>query len=154
MPLAEMYTTVKYHNKFSLQKFSPAINHDLEHSIEERSAGGSHSEYETLAQGLCMSMTINNGQGGYTYAIKRRCHRYNGETCIQLCSVRSLAEKDLQNRRRRWRTIGALHVYAPRPTSDRSTVTHPSIGMKVLWHDDFQTTNGCGPNYCCCFVQT
>lgn len=137
----------------SLQEFSPTITHDPEHSIDERSVGGSHSEYETLAQGLCMTMTINNAQGGYTYAIKRRCHRYNDETCTQLCSARSLAEKDAQTRRRRWRAVGALHVYAPRPISDRSTITHPSIGMKVLWYDEFQNASGCGPNYCCCFVQ-
>lgn len=139
-----------------MQEFSPAIDYGLEHSIEERSAGGSHSEYETIAQGLCMSMTINNGQHGCTFAVRRRCYRLNGETCNDLCSARSLASLDeYRNRHRtgRWKAIGAVHVYHPRPYSYRSTVTHPRIGFKVLWHDDYQSEGGCGPNYCCCFVQ-
>ena len=139
-----------------MQGFSPAIDHDLEHSIEERSTGDSHSEYETIAQGVCMSMTINHGQYGCTFAVQRLCDRYNKETCIDLCSARSLALLDeYRNRYRngKWKAIGAVHVYHPRPHSSRSTVIHPSVGFKVLWHDDYQSDGGCGPNYCCCFVQ-
>lgn len=136
------------------QEFTPAVNYDPEqHSIEERRAYGSHSEYETIAQGLCMSMTIKNGQQGCTFAVRRRCFYRSKETCNDLCTANKLVTKDQQYSRRKWRAIGAVHVYMPRPHSYKSTVTHPSIGLKTLWHNDIQNERRCGPNYCCCFVQ-
>ena len=127
---------------------------DPDHSIEERSTSSWHSEYETIAQGLCTTMTINNGQGGWIYAIKRRCHSHYPVTCSQLCSARSLADKDPKTRNYKWRSIGALHVYAPRPASAQSTVTNPFMGYKVLWHPHYHSAGGCGPNYCCCLAST
>ena len=148
------YGSHSEYDEHSIEEGSAGGSHSeySEHSIEKRSAGGSHSEYETIAQGLCMSMTIKNGQQGCTFAVRRRCYR-NKETCSDLCTANKLVTKDQQYGRRKWRAIGAVHVYMPRPHSYKSTVTHPSIGLKALWHNDYQNKRGCGPNYCCCFVQ-
>ena len=135
-----------------MQGFTPAINHDPEHSIEERSTHSAHSAYETIAQGLCTTMTIINGEKGCTYAVRRYCSRYRTETCSDLCSARRLAQKDSQYSRRAWRSIGAVHVYERRPHSLRSTVINPTLGFKVLWYNNYHTQGSCGPNYCCCFV--
>lgn len=132
---------------------TPAIDVDPEHIVEERSAYSWHSEYETIAQGLCTTMTILNGQAGWTYAVRRYCSRDQLETCNELCPARSLTRADRSNQNRKWEAIGALHVYQPRPLSESSTVSHPSMGLKVLWEPNYQSSTRCGPNYCCCFVR-
>jgi hypothetical protein len=131
---------MKHYN--TLQALTGAVNHDPdpEQHIIERSVRR-HDEYETIAQGLCTTMSIISDQRGFTYAIGRRCFRNGREICTVLCR-RKLSQG--------W-AIGAVHVYKSRPYSWRSSVTNPRMGFKVLWRADYHNYDGCGPNYCCCF---
>ena len=84
-----------------MQEFSGPVNYDdpdLEQHIIEKRGGARHSEYQTIAQGVCMAMTIINGQQGCTFAVQRLCMRFGHETCTDLCSMKNLAELDHQYR--------------------------------------------------------
>ena len=83
-----------------MQEFSGPVDYDpdLEQHIIEKRDGVRHDEYEAIAQGVCMAMTIMNGQQGCTFAVQRRCVSNSRETCTHLCSKKKLAELDEQYR--------------------------------------------------------
>ena len=152
------YTTIHLHKTiniilFSLQEFSPAIDNEPDHIIEKRRPIGRHDQYETLAQMTCTSMAIKNGRSGWIYAVRRKC-RYTTYSCRFICGISTLAMQDPQTRHLRWTAIGALYVYAPRSISYTSTIQRPSLGLKVKWYPHYHRVLGCGPNFCCCFVQS
>ena len=139
----------------TLQGLSAVIEKGSKHSIEERSVKGSGpNQYETLAMMTCTSMAIKNGVSGWTYTIPRNCRYNNMDTCNKLCTSRKVTTADPQTRRGKWKSIGAVHVYKPRPSSNPpSTIKHASIGLKVQWFPSFEHHFRCGPNFCCCFVE-
>ena len=115
-----------------------------------------HDEYETIAQSVCTSMAIKENRGGWTFAVKRHCNFKDSSTepCEAICSVTALHKQDDQTKSRQWSYLGAIHVYQPHPVSEPSTVSKPSMGLKVFWISNYHKIRGCGPNYCCCFAAT
>ena len=122
-----------------------------DHIIEERSAN-KHDDYEVIAQATCTSRAIALAQNGWIYAVRRLCRYKSQETCQQLCTAPALRSSDRQTSGLKWKSIGALHIYASTQSSAPSTVTNPSIGFKVQWRDNYDTVSRCGPNFCCCMA--
>ena len=108
----------------------------------------SHNEYETIAQSVCTSMAVSKNLDGWAYAVQRLCS--GTDTCLEICTSKSLHEQDPQTKDKRWRGLGALHVYLDRPSSSPGTSNDPHIGLKVYWSSIYHVGTGCGPNYCCC----
>ena len=143
------------HLVYFLQEYSPANTNEYDHNIEERSVGSPHDEYEILAQATCTSISIANGVSGFTYAIRRFCYGrvHYTHNCQRLCTNPIGSATDQQTKHLKWRSIGGIHVYTPRPSSTPGTVQRANLGLKVLWVKDYDTNTKCGPNFCCCFVQ-
>ena len=127
-------------------------NTTYDHTIEQRSVHTDHDEYEVIAQATCTSRAIATRQNGWIYAVRRRCNYRNSWTCRKLCTALYLTLSDQQTSRKKWKSIGAVHVYSPRPSSTPGTATKPSLGFKVLWLDSLDTETKCGPNFCCCMA--
>lgn len=133
-----------------IQEFTPANDIDNEHSIEGRSTHATHDEYEVLAQATCTNIAIARGESGWIYAVRRHCGGHHYQNCKALCLTPHVSHADHETRYRKWKSIGGIHVYAPRPTS---ATYRPYLGLKVLWIDTYDQNTRCGPNFCCCFAQ-
>ena len=112
-------------------------------------AQATHTEEEIMAQSICTSIT---GIRGWTYAVARVCNSHNKETCTQICESDKLRRQDPQTADKVWRASAALHVYRNRPSSSPGTIAHPHLGLKVFQYQDIDSSPGCGPNFCCCYV--
>ena len=116
-------------------------------------AGVRHNEYETTAQSVCTSMAVNRNRSGWTYAVQRQCQgSHSTDTCVQVCASQILHKQDSQTKDQPWSTLGAIHVYADRPSSSPGNAENPQIGLKVFWSEKYHQWSTCGPNYCCCFA--
>lgn len=128
-------------------------NSAAQQSVQQQQNLNAHDEYETIAQSVCTSMAIKENRGGWTFAVRRQCDS-STEPCEAICSAAALHKQDDQTKSQRWSCLGAIHVYRdpPRPVSGPSTVSKPSMGLKVFWSSSYHKGRNCGPNYCCCLA--
>lgn len=129
-------------------------NSAAQQSVQQQQNWNVHDEYETIAQSVCTSMAIKENRPGWTFAVKRQCDS-STEPCEAICSATALHEQDGETKSKQWSCLGAIHVHQdpPRPVSGPSTVSKPSMGLKVYWSSSYHKgRNFCGPNYCCCLA--
>jgi hypothetical protein len=95
---------------------------------------------QLLAQATCTALAPL----GWSYAVKRPCHRGARLTCAHICARTT----ELQARRagnRGLQCINALHIYANQPQKGNN---RPAL--RAYKYMSCNNT-ACGPNYCCCY---
>ena len=100
-----------------------------------------HTNEDMMVQGFCTGI----GHFCWMYAVRRDCTPTSSRTCDDVCTSPKLKSQDSGLSDKNGRCVGALYVYYDRPIITNTEM----LGPKTHTYYDC-TSQGCGPNYCCC----